>query len=625
MMRCRSGASLARLIALNVALGAALAVAEPAFEHGVSYFGEFKYPPDFEHFDYVNPDAPKGGMLVLESSVNWRSFTPEGVHTDAPGLGMFVGSAPMLYDGLFNPADDELGTFYGNLAEAVMVADDFTRARIRLRRQARWHDGEPVTARDVVFSFAYLLDELPTPRKTRDNLQSAFSVIESIEVHDDHELTFHFRDSGSLNAGTVISLGKIAILPEHYWRKRDITQPTLTPPLGSGPYRVLDFARSGFILYERVPDYWGRHLAIHRGRHNFGRIRYDYYRDATVAREAFRKGLVDYRQETEPRYWHDGYNIPARDKGWIVMRRHNFSTYVGLIRCFVINIRRANLQDVRVREALTLAFDYDWYDRVITRGFYTRPESYFPQTRFAAVGLPDAAEVALLAPFRDQLPERVFTQPFGYARSAGVGRNRDVLLRARELLGESGWTVRDGVLVNARGEPFELSFIIRSLAERRLVTPYVDQLRRLGFRTRVRLLESAQYINKIKAFDYDILLHGVGIGQPPTLELVAYFHSKNARVPLGSNRSGIQNAAVDEMVMRVLNARSREALTAAQRALDRILLWNFYQIPIISIEGPRVLYWDKFGRPPIDAEFRTGFPETWWYDQEKAARISLSN
>ena len=625
-MTCRPRrTSLARFIALNVALGAAFAVAEPTFQHGVSFFGQFKYPRDFEHFDYVNPDAPKGGLLVLGSSVNWRSFTPEGVHTDAPGLGMFVGSAPILYDGLFMGADDELGTFYGNLAEAVMVADDFTWAHIRLRPEARWHDGEPVTARDVEFSFAYLLDDLPTPRKIRDNLQSAFSVIKSLEVHDDHELTFHFRDSGSLNAGTVISLGKIAILPEHYWRERDITEPTLAPPLGSGPYRVSGFARSGFILYERVPDYWGQHLAVHRGRHNFDQIRYDYYRDATVAREAFRKGLVDYRQETEPRYWHDGYNIPARDKGWIVMRRHNFSTYVGLIRCFVLNIRRENLQDVRVREALTLAFDYDWYDRVITQGFYMRPESYFPHTRFAAVGLPDAAEVALLEPFRDQLPARVFTQPFQYARSGGVGRNREILLRARELLREAGWTVRDGVLTNARNEPFELSFIIRSIAERRLVTPYVDQLHRLGFRTRVRLLESAQYINKIKEFDYDILLHGVGIGQPPTLELVAYFHSRNARVPLGSNRSGIQHAAVDEMVMRVLNARSREELTAAQRALDRILLWNFYQIPIISIEGPRVLYWDKFGRPPIDAEFRTGFPETWWYDEAKAARITPSN
>ena len=623
--RCTSLARLSSFAGTAIALGSAFALAEPAFKHGVSYFGEFKYPPDFEHFDYVNPYAPKGGMLVLGNNINWRSFNPEGVGTNAPGMGIMVPSTPVLYDGLFIPADDEIGTFYGNLAEAVMVADDFTWVRIRLRPQARWHDGKPVTARDVVFTFDYLLDNLEQPRRTRDNLQSAYSVIESMEVHNDHELTFHLRKSSGPNAGVVLSLGKIAILPEHYWRERDITRPSMTPPLGSGPYRVADFSPSGFLLYERVPGYWGRHLAVHRGRHNFDQIRYDYYRDATVAREAFRKGLVDYRQETEPRYWHNGYNIPARDKGWIVMRRHNFSTYVGLIRCFVMNIRRNNLQDVRVREALTLAFDHDWYERVITQGFYTRPESYFSQTNFAAVGLPDAAEVALLAPFRDQLPERLFTQAFGFARSDGIGRNRDVLLRARELLRESGWTVRDGVLTNADGKPFELSFIIRSVAEQRLVAPYVDQLHRLGFRTRVRLMETAQYINKMKEFDYDILLYGVGIGQPPTLELISYFHSRNARLPLGSNRSGIQHAAVDEMVMRVLNARSREELTAAQRALDRILLWNFYQIPIIAIEGPRVLYWDKFGRPPIDAEFRTGFPETWWYDKDKAARITLTN
>ena len=612
-----------RLLAAIIAFGPALAVAEPTFKHGVSFFGEFKYPPEFEHFDYVNPDAPKGGMLVLESNSNWRAFNPEGVAT--PGMGIIMGSTPILYDTLFIPADDELGTFYGNLAQAVMVADDFTSVRIRLRPQARWHDGKPVTARDVVFTFDYLRDKLEQPRKTRDNLQSAYSVIESMEVHDDRELTFHLRKSSGPNAGVVISLGKIAILPEHYWRERDITQTTLTPPLGSGPYRVADFAQSSFLLYERVPDYWGRQVGVHRGRHNFDHIRYDYYRDATIAREAFRKGLTDFRQETDPRFWHNGYNIPARDKGWIVMRRHNFSTYVGLIRCFVINTRRQNLKDVRVREALTLAFDYDWYDRVITQGFYTRPDSYFSQTSFAAVGLPDAAEVALLAPFRDQLPPRLFTQPFGRTRSPGVGRNRGVLLRARELLRESGWTVREGVLANESGEPFELSFVIRSAAERRLVTPYVDQLHRLGFKTRVRLMETAQYINTMKDFDFDISLHGVGIGQPPTLELISYFHSRSAMVPLGSNHSGIQHDAVDAMVMRVLNARSREALTAAQRALDRILLWNFYQIPLISIEGPRVLYWDKFGRPPFDAEFRTGFPDAWWYDQTKAARITLTN
>ena len=618
-----SPARLGRSLAATVLLSSASAGAEPKFEHGVSYFGEFKYPPEFEHFDYVNPDAPKGGMLVLESSSNWRAFNPEGVAT--PGAGIIMGSAPVLYDTLFIPADDELGTFYGSLAETVMVADDFTWVRIRLRPEARWHDGNPVTARDVAFTFDYLRDKLDKPRKIRDNLQSAYSVIESIELHGARELTFHFQRVSGVNAGVVISLGKIAILPEHYWREHDITEPALTPPLGSGPYRVADFRRSSFLLYERVPDYWGRDLAVHRGRYNFDHIRYDYYRDATVAREAFRKGLLDYRQESDPRYWHDGYNIPARDKGWIVMRRHNFGTYVGLIRSFVLNTRRENLKDVRVREALTLAFDYDWYDRVITQGFYARPESYFSQTSFAAVGLPDAAEIALLAPFRDQLPKRLFTQPFGFTRSGGVGRNRDVMLRARNLLRESGWTVSEGALRNASGEPFELSFVIRSVAEKRLVTPYVDQLHRLGFQTRVRMLEPAQYVNTMREFDFDISLHGVGIGQPPTLELVSYFHSRNARMPLGSNHAGIQHEAVDAMVMRVLNARSRVELTAAQRALDRILLWNFYRIPLISIEGPRVLYWDKFGRPPFDAEFRTGFPDTWWYDEAKASRITLSN
>ena len=622
----RRGTSPVRLglfVAVSATLGAALALAEPTFEHGVSYFGEFKYPPDFEHFDYVHPDAPKGGMLVLGSNSNWRAFNPEGVAT--PGAGIIMGSAPTLYDTLFVPADDELGTFYGSLAEAVMVADDFTWVRIRLRPEARWHDGNPVTARDVEFTFDYLRDKLEKPRKTRDNLQSAYSVIESIEVHDAHELTFHLQRLSGVSAGVVISLGKIAILPKHYWRARDINEPALTPPIGSGPYRVADFKVSGFLLYERVPDYWGRRLGVHRGRYNFDRIRYDYYRDATVAREAFRKGLIDYRQESDPRYWHNGYNIPARDNGWIVMRRHNFGTYVGLIRSLVINTRRDKLSDVRVREALTLAFDYDWYDRVITQGFYARPESYFSRTSFSAVGVPDADEIALLAPFRDKLPQRLFTHPFALTRSHGVGRNRNILLRARELLREAGWTVRQGVLTNARGEPFELSFIIRSAAEQRFVTPYADQLHRLGFLTRVRMMESAQYINTMKDFDFDISLQGVGIGQPPTLELVSYFHSRNAQMPLGSNHAGIQNDAVDAMVMRVLNARSRKELTAAQRALDRILLWNFYRIPLISIEGPRVLYWDKFGRPPFDAEFRTGFPDTWWYDDARAARIRLAN
>ena len=446
-------------------------------------------------------------------------------------------------------------------------------------------------------------------------------MVAGTEIHNDREVTFHFHDTGGLNAGVVISLGKVPILPEHYWRDRDISATSLTPPLGNGPYRVAAAEQGRFLLYERVPDYWGRHLGIHRGRHNFDQLRYDYYRDATVAREAFRKGLVDYRTETDPRYWKNGYDIPALHNGWIVQRRHNYGMYIGILRGLAINSRREKLSDLRVREALTLAYDFDWFNRVLNDGFNARTESYFPHTSFAATGLPSPAELALLEPYRAMLPERVFTHPFKLPRGDGFGRNRDALLRARQLLGAAGWTIRDGALRNAAGEPFELSLLARSAGEVRLLTHYVDQLRFLGFQPKIRMVETTQYVNIMNAFDFDISVHAYGTAQPPTAEVISYFHSGSIDRPLTANRPGIDLPAVDDLVMRVLNARSRAELTAAQRALDRVLLWHFYMIPLIGVEGPRVVYWDKFGRPPFDAEFRTSFPDTWWHDAEKAARL----
>lgn len=604
------------LVAVLAPAGHAAAEGEPVFRHGVSSFGEFKYPPGFKHFDYVNPNAPKGGLLVLATNVNWNSFTPylyKGIV--APGISHEFGSNPFLYDGLFTASDDEIGTFYGNLAEAVMVAEDFSWARVRLRPEARWHDGVPVTARDVAFTFAHIREN------SAFNLQSAFGMVESVEVHDDRTLTFHLRNINGLNAAVVSSLGKLAILPEHYWRERDITQTTTTPPLGSGPYRVASFTQSRSLLYERVPDYWGRNIGVNRGRHNFDHIRYDYYRDRTVAREAFRKGLVDYWRESEPRFWFDGFDIPAVAEGSIIRRQHNFQYYVGVLEGLVINSRRTHLQDVRVREALTLAFNYDWYNRVITRGFYSRPDSYFAPSRFAAKGHPTAGELALLAPFRDQLPVRLFAQPVGLPRTDGVGRNRAMLLRARELLRECGWRVRDGTLVNEQGEPFTLVFVIRTAAERRVVIPYMDQLRVLGIESRVRMVEASQYVAIMRDFDFDISFGQLGVANPAGVEIVSYWHSSNALLPQTRNLSGIQSEAVDALIMRVLNARSRPELTAAQKALDRALLWHFLMIPLKPVEGPRVLYWDKFGRPPFDAEFRTSFPAGWWYDTDKAARL----
>ena len=599
-----------------LALGAAavLAAAEPRWEHGISFFGSFKYPPDFTHFDYVNPDAPKGGTLVRATDVNWNSFTPllgKGIPT--PGMSVIFQS--LLYDGLLMGSDDELGAYYGNLAESVMVPEDFRWARFRLRPEARFHDGMPVTTRDVAFTFDHIRDN------SWAGVRAAFSMVAATEIHDEREVTFHFHDTGGLNAGVVISLGKVPILPEHYWRDRDITETTLTPPPGNGPYRVAQAEQARFLLYERVPDYWGRDLGINRGRNNFDRIRYDYYRDATVAREAFRKGLVDYRTEGDPRYWKHGYDIPALDRGWIVKRRHNYGMYIGILRGLAINSRREKLADLRVREALTLAYDFDWFNRVLNDHFNIRPESYFPHTSFAATGLPSVAELALLRPYRETLPPRVFTESFRLPRGDGFGRNRDALLRARELLAQAGWSVRDGLLRNAEGQTFPLSILARSAGEVRLLTHYVDQLRFLGFQPKIRLVETTQYVNLMNVFDFDLAVHAYGTAQPPTAEVISYFHSGSIDHPLTANRPGIALPAVDNLVMRVLNARSREELTAAQRALDRVLLWSFYMIPLIGVEGPRVVYWDKFGRPPFDAEFRTSFPDTWWYDAEKAARL----
>ena len=586
----------------------------------MSFFGTFKYPPGFEHYDYVNPDAPKGGTLVLATHANWNSFTPYLYKGEVPpGLDHQYGSNPFFYDSLFTASDDEIGTFYGNLAEAVAVADDFSQVRVRLRPEAHWHDGEPITARDVQFTFDHIRNN------SGFNLRSAFGMVESVELQGEHEFTFHLRDTTGVNAAVVTSLGKLAILPEHYWRQRDSSVTTLEPPLGSGPYRIAKFTQTKSLLYERVADYWGRHLGVHRGRHNFDAIRYDFYRDPTVAREAFRKGLIDHWREADPGFWHDGFNIPALAKGWLVKRQQNFQYYVGLLRGLVFNSRREHLKDVRVREALTLVFHHDWFDRVINRNFYMRPGSYFAPSAFAATGPPSPAELSLLAPFRNQLPTRVFTHAIEQPQRQGFGRNRAMLKRALGLFEEAGWEIRGGKLVNAAGVPFPLFFVVQTAAELRMIAQYVDQLQALGVDTRVRRVEPAHFINLMKEFEFDIAFGQLAVAQPPGVEIVSYWHSSNANLPQTRNLSGIQSEAVDEMVTRVLNARSKSELMAAQRALDRILLWNFLTIPLIAVEGSRVIYWDRFGRPPADAEFRTSFPAAWWFDDPKAARIVAPN
>ncbi len=608
-MRARS----CSLVFLTLAV-AASGFAEPQFRHGVTNFVDLKYPEGFPHFDYVNRDAPKGGTLVLATAQNFNSFTPiipKGIRP--PGI--HVIELAMLYDPLFWPSDDEPGSFYGNLVESVALADDYSWAIFRLRPEARWHDGTPVTARDVKFTFDWIAED------GAGGVRQAFQFIEGSELLGEREIRFRFRNLSGLSPNNVIVMAKWPIVPEHYWRQRDRTKTTLEPPLGSGPYRVAEFRPGRHIRYERVPDYWGRHLGIHRGRHNFDAIRYEVYRDATIAREALRKGLVDYRAEADPRYWATGYDIPARDKGWLVQRRHTRMSYVGLASAIAFNTRQEKLADRRVRQALSMAFDYEWGNRALNHGLYERPMSYFPGSYLAATGPPTEAERRLLSPFRESLPARLFTDAFELPRSTGFGYNREAQIAALELFAEAGWRTRDGVLRDAAGRPFSLRFVIRTPDERRTLLPYVNHLARLGIESTMLLVETSQYVNILNEGEFDVVFGYFGAAITPEFGLRGRLHSAGASSAL-TNAPGIDHPAVDQLLEEVLGARSLEELLTAAHALDRVLLWNFYYIPLVAISGPRVVYWDKFGRPAEDPPFRTGFPDAWWWDDAKAQRIA---
>ena len=603
-----------------VAMQAPAAAAE-RWQHGVSAFDEFKYGAEFEHFDYADPDAPKGGALVLSTAVDYTNFTPF-LPFGTPAVGMIAPG--MFYDGLFVRANDEAYSVYGNLARRVRFAADLSEVAVQLQDNAYWHDGVPITARDVKFTFDHVL------AKAHPGIRAALSIIDAVEIRGEFDLLFRFKPIGGLNKNSFASPATyVAILPEHYWRTRDLGELSLEVPLGSGPYRVRDFEQGQFMLWERVADYWGRDLAVHRGRHNFDTIRYELYRDATVAREALRKGLIDYWVEADPYQWRTGYDTPAAARGWLVKRQNNAKVQSGFQTALIFNTRRAKLADVRVREALTIAFDFEWTNRAIYDGFYARADSYFSGTELAARGTPVGAELALLEPFREQLPAHVFTRPFAFPQAADAEGHRDNLLKALDLLAQAGWTTRGGQMVDGEGRQLEIEFLTNAATAQRTLLPYMDNLRRLGVASKIRLVESAQYMNRLLASDYDALLRSLPYGFPPGVEIRAYFTASplgdaprpSATAPNSANVAGINSPVVDALVGEVLGARRSDELVAASRALDRTLLWGYYLIPIIGRPEPRAVYWDRFGRPAVEAEYITSFPDTWWWDEERATRI----
>ena len=585
------------------------AEAESKFEglrYGLSMFGDLKYGPGFEHFDYVNPNAPKGGEVKLAAIGSFDSLNPNVLK------GIPAASLGLTRDTLLKSSDDEAFAEYGLIAESVDIAPDRSAVTFMLRSQARWHDQSPITADDVIFSLTALKE------KGHPTYRAYYADVLGAEKVGERKVRFRFRDGN--NRELPLILGQMPIVSKVYYSKVDFEKTSLEPPLASGPYRIeaVDPGRS--ITYVRVKDYWGKDLAVNRGKYNFDRIRLDYYRDTVVAVEAFKAGEYDLRRENVSKNWATAYDFPALAAGYVnkVEIAHEIPT--GM-QCFAFNTRRPIFKDPRVRQALTYAFDFDWTNRSLFYSAYTRTRSYFSNSELASRGLPSADELKLLEPFRGQIPQAVFTKEYVPPATDGTGNIRANLRAAFGLLEAAGWVVRDQVLVNAgTGVPFTFEVMLVDPSFERVVLPYVRNLKRLGIDVRVRTVDPSQYQNRFNDFDFDMTVASFGQSLSPGNEQRDFWSSRSAEIPGSRNLIGIRDPVVDSLIESLINAPDRAGLIARTRALDRVLLWGHYVVPHWHIRHFRVIYWNRFGRPEHPPKYALGFND-WWVAPEKDAAL----
>jgi len=567
--------------------------------HALSLLAEPKLPRDFPHWPWVNPDAPKGGEVVLARLGAFDSFNPFILRGTADaGVGL-------IYDTLMAGNPDEATAEYGLLAETVELPADRRGVSFDLREGARWHDGRPVTAEDVVFSFTALRTH------GRPLFRAYWADVAEVVAEGPRRVTFRFRTAENRELAQI--LGDLPVLPKHWWEGRDFARPSLEVPLGSGPYRLERFAPNRSVVYRRVEDYWGRDLNVRRGTYNFDTIRYEYFRDTTVAFEAFKAGQVEFRTENVARDWATGYDFPAARRGLVKREEIPHEIPTGM-QCFAVNLRRPLFQDRRVRRALIEVFDFEWMNANLFYGAYTRTTSFFSNSDFASRGLPEGREREILEGFRGRIPESVFTAEYRLPVTDGSGNNREGLRRALALLREAGWTVRDRRLVNREGQPFEFEILLQGATFERVALPYVQWLERLGITARVRTVDPAQYQVRIDAFDYDMTVDGKGQGFSPGNEQRDYWTSAKARENGSRNVAGIADPAIDELVELVIAAPDYAELVARTRALDRVLLHHDFVIPHWHSRSFRIAYWDRFGRPERNPRYGLGFPAAWWVD-----------
>jgi len=605
---------LALAAALCALLLGPVAADDGAKHHSLSLMGEPKYPADFTHFDYVNPDAPKGGLARLTSIGGFDSLNPLLYRGEkATGLGL-------VYETLMNDSIDEPSTSYGLIAEWASYPEDYSSVTFKLRDNARWHDGKPITPEDVIYSLE--VNKTANPR-----LGFYYKNVSRAEATGDNEVTFYFDTKG--NRELPMIMGQLTIVPKHYWTgtdakgtARDPMKTTLEPPLGSGPYRIKDVSPGRFIAYERVDDYWGKDLSVNKGMWNFDEIRFDSYRDQTIAFESFKAGNIDYWQETSAKNWATAYDFPAVRNG-DVKRQEVHIKRTQPMQAFVLNLRRPQFQDRRVRTAFNHAFDFEWANKNLFYGQYSRVGSYFQNSELAAPATPpEGRELEILETVRGQVPEEVFTEVYLNPTNKDQSEMRTNLRQAVKLLADAGWKVKDGVLTNTQsGKPMEIEFLIVSPLFERIVQPYLRHLERLGIKGSIRLVDSAQYTRRLNNFDYDIVVGNFAQSDSPGNEQRDFWGSEAADREGSTNLIGIKDPAIDKLVDHIIFAKDRQELVAATHALDRVLLWNNFVVPQWFSPNVRIAYWNQYGQPSKLPGLTPGFLQVWWYDKEKAETL----
>jgi microcin C transport system substrate-binding protein len=602
-------------VPLGNILGTPALAQERQWQHGLSLFGELKYPEGFKHFDYVNAQAPKGGTVRLAAQGTFDNFN----EVIAGLKGSMAAGVGMTSDTLLVSAFDEVSTEYGLIAEAVSHPPDFASASFRLRAEARFHDGKPVTVEDVIFSMeAY--------KKHSPMMAAYYRHVVKVEKTGDREVTFVFDAPG--NREMPVILGQLNVLPKHWWegtdangRKRDIGATTLERPLGNGAYRIKDFVAGRTVVYERVKDYWGKDLPVNIGRDNFDEIRFEYFRDATVTIEAFKADVIDWRTENSAKNWATVYDFPAVKEKRVLLEEFPIRSR-GIMQAFTFNTRREKFKDPRLRRAFNFAYDFEEMNKQIFFGQYKRISSYFDGTELASSGLPQGQELEILEKVRDQVPAELFTTAYTNPVGGNPENVRSNLREATRLLREAGYEIRNQKLVNSKtGESLSVEILTEDPAAERFILFYKPSLERLGISVSVRIVDDPQYENRLRNWDFDMIVASWPESLSPGNEQRDFWGSPAADTPGSRNYVGIKNPAVDALIERVIFAKDRDELIAATRALDRVLLWNYYVVPQFTHDKQRSARWDRYSRPdPLPKYAAAAFPTVWWWDAEKAAK-----